>query len=159
ASSTALAGLLYAVDDAHGLPVGWLANRNALFAGAFGLAAVVVHDRAIRKSAIGARVFAPLLLALAFLSGEVAFGALGYLVAYALAFDPAPLPRRLLSLVPYGGVVAGWALCVRALHFGVAGSAFYTDPIQAPLRFLATFPGRWLSMCVSQFAVPSSDLW
>jgi hypothetical protein len=55
----ALAALLFAVDDAHGLPVGWLANRNALFAGVFGVAALVFHHRAVTRRARPDRVLAP----------------------------------------------------------------------------------------------------
>jgi len=40
-----LAALLYALDDAHGFPAGWLANRNALVATTFGLLALWIHDR------------------------------------------------------------------------------------------------------------------
>ena len=40
-----LAVLLYAIDDAHSIPAGWLANRNTLVAGALGFAVLWVHDR------------------------------------------------------------------------------------------------------------------
>ena len=40
-----LAALLYAVDDAHGMPATWLANRNALIGALFALTALAAHDR------------------------------------------------------------------------------------------------------------------
>ena len=40
-----LAALLFAVDDAHILPAMWLANRNTTISAAFGLLALIAHDR------------------------------------------------------------------------------------------------------------------
>jgi hypothetical protein len=40
-----LAALLNAIDDARGMPVGFLANRNALIASVFGVATIIAHDR------------------------------------------------------------------------------------------------------------------
>ena len=40
-----LATLLFAWDDAHSFVVVWIANRNALLAGVFGLLALWLHDR------------------------------------------------------------------------------------------------------------------
>ena len=40
-----LAIVLYALDDAHGPAVGWIANRNAMLAITFALPVMVVHDR------------------------------------------------------------------------------------------------------------------
>jgi len=41
----ALALLLFALDESHAIPVGWLANRNAVVAGTFGLLALAAHLR------------------------------------------------------------------------------------------------------------------
>ena len=41
----AVAALLFAVDDARGTPVGFLANRNVLIAATFGFLALNFHDR------------------------------------------------------------------------------------------------------------------
>ena len=45
-----LAALLFALDDVHGLPGGWLANRNALLSLFFGILVLIVHDRWRRES-------------------------------------------------------------------------------------------------------------
>jgi len=39
-----LAALLFAIDDAHGMPAVWLANRNASIGVFFGLVALIAHD-------------------------------------------------------------------------------------------------------------------
>ena len=43
-----LALLLYALDDARGWVLGWVANRNALVAATLAFAALAVHDRVRR---------------------------------------------------------------------------------------------------------------
>ena len=42
-SIVGLAVLLYALDDAHGISAGWLANRNAVVAATFGFASLIAH--------------------------------------------------------------------------------------------------------------------
>ena len=98
-----LAALLYAVDEAHGAPAGWLANRNALVATLFGLLCLLAHDRWRRGGAGSGRhaLLAALCLALALAGGEMGLGAFAYLVAYAVFLDRGPVRRRLLSLAPW----------------------------------------------------------
>src|SRR6185436_4269008 len=50
-----LAALLYAVDQAHGFAIGWIANRNAIVCAVFGVLALLAH---VRARADGRRVFA-----------------------------------------------------------------------------------------------------
>jgi hypothetical protein len=45
-----LAALLFAVDNAHGMPAVWLANRNASIGVFFGLLALSAHDRWRREA-------------------------------------------------------------------------------------------------------------
>jgi hypothetical protein len=132
-----LAALLYAVDDAHGAPAGWLANRNALVATLFGLLCLLAHDRWRRVAAGGWRhaALAALCFALALAGGEMGLGAFAYLVAYAVFLDRGRPLERLASLAPCGAVLAGWAVLYRALGFGAAGSGLYVDPAGRPLEF------------------------
>ena len=56
----AVAALLFAVDDARGTTVGFIANRNVLIAATFGFSALVCHDRWRRKVAsVGVSIGAP----------------------------------------------------------------------------------------------------
>ena len=66
-----LAALLFAVDSAHGTPVGWLANRNSLLAAFFGVLTLLAYDRLGAGNQVPAprvvhpgRLAVPLLLAL-----------------------------------------------------------------------------------------------
>jgi hypothetical protein len=135
-AAAGVAAFLYAVDFGHALPVGWLANRNALLAGAFGVFAIVAHDRARRDGWRLGNVVGPACFALALAGGEAGLGALAYVVAHALTLDRAPWPRRALALAPYVSVAAAWQILYRALGYGAVGSAFYVDPGHAPGAFL-----------------------
>ncbi len=158
-----LAALLYAVDDAHALPASWLANRNALMATAFGLAALAVHDRWRRSAAVsGWRRLAGaplscLLLALALLSGEIGLGALGYFLAYACFLEPVRGARRWLSLVPAGLVAGGWAVLYKLGGYGVVGSGIYVDPLREPLGFAVAVLRRAPLLLLGQWSPVPAD--
>ncbi len=138
-----LAALLYAVDEAHGAPAGWLANRNALIATFFGLLCLLAHDR-WRRGGGGPRsaALAAVFLALALAGGELGLGAFAYLVAFAVFLDPGGPRQRLISLAPCGAVLVGWAALYRGWGFGAAGSGLYVDPAGQPLEFAARLVER-----------------
>ncbi|APR78438.1 Hypothetical protein A7982_03785 [Minicystis rosea] len=138
-AAAALAALFYAVDHNHGGVAGWIANRNAIVAATFGLAAVVFQDRASRGEA-RARWLGALCFGLGLLSGESALGAAGYLAAHALTLDRRPLRERLRDLAPHAAVLVTWMAAYRIFHYGASGSGMYLDPGRAPLRVLAHVP-------------------
>jgi hypothetical protein len=156
-----LAALLYAVDDAHGTPAGWLANRNALIATFFGLLCLLAHDRWRQGGAGGGRhaVLAAVWFALALAAGEMGLGALAYLVAYAVALDPGGTRQRLLSLVPYGVVFSGWAVLYRTLGFGASGSGLYVDPVGQPLEFAQRLLERVPLYLTGQLTPLAAETW
>jgi hypothetical protein len=153
-----LAFLLYAFDDAHGPTLAWLANRNALIAGALGAGALVAHDAWRRKGSRAAAVLAPVLLLLGLLAGELAIGAVGYIAAYALALEEGPLRKRLASLAPATAVVVVWRACWLAAGYGARGSGAYVDPLASPVAFCAELPLRLAVLIHGQFSAPPSDL-
>ncbi len=132
----ALSGLLFAVDYVHGGAVGWIAGRNGLMAGAFGFAAVLLHDHASRDDRLPARVASPILLALSLLSGELGLGAIAWLIAYALWIDRGSWAVRLRRLIPHLAVALVWAAAWIGLGYGARRSGYYVDPRADPLVFL-----------------------
>lgn len=154
-----LATLLFAWDDAHSFVVVWIANRNALFAGLFGLLALWLHDRRRRDGARAAGVLAPVALALGLLSGEAALAALGYLGAYALFLDDEAPRERLKSLVPHVVVGALWAAVYKVLGYGAAGNGFYIDPGSEPVAFALAAVKRLPILLLAQFGLPPADIW
>jgi hypothetical protein len=152
-----LAFLLYAIDDAHGPAVGWIANRNALVALALGLPSLALHHLWRRDGARWAALAAPAALGLGLLGGEAGVGALGYLAAYALHVERGPARARLATLLPAALVVAVWLAAHHALGYGASGSGVYLDPVREPGDFAAAVATRMPFLLAGQLAGPWSD--
>lgn len=148
-----LAALLFAVDDAHGIPTSWLANRNALVTATLGTLCILAWRERERVPAW----VSPVLFALALLAGEAAVGTLAYLAAHVLCLDDRPWRDRLRSLAPIGLIVVVWRIVYRTYGFGTAQSGMYLDPLADPLAYLQAFPTRVTLMLADQFlSWPSS---
>ena len=131
----AVAALLFAVDDARGTTVGFLANRNVLIAATFGFSAVIFHDRFRRDRSRPAAFLAPLLLLAALFAKEEGLGTCAYLAAYGLFVDRAGWWRGCLALLPYAAVVVAWRALRSAWGYGVWNMGVYIDPLTDPGRF------------------------
>lgn len=152
-----LAVLLYAIDDGHGFTVGWLANRCSLMAAAFGMAAVLAHDRLRRDRWRPGAVLGPLALAATLLSSEEGMAVCGVLAAYALVLDRGP--RRFAAMLPYVGVVVAWYAAYRALGYGVDGTGSYTDPFAHPIIYATQALQRIPILVHSELGALPADLW
>ena len=146
-----LATLLYAIDDARGTPVGFLANRNALLAGTFGVLCILAHDQWRRRQWRPGAVIAPILLACSLLSKEAGVATVAYLFAHAICLDRGTTLQRIRILLPYAVVVIAWRIAWSALDFGFAGAELYVDPLARPLMFLYR--------CVERFPVLLFGQW
>lgn len=151
-----LALLLYAIDDAHGATVGWIANRNALVSAVLALPALAAHHRAVVDR--GPRALAPLWLALGLGAGESAFCVLGYLVAYALCLDQRSRRQRLLSLVPFVLLFVAHRALYHVLGLGSFGSAAYHEPLREPLAFAQTLAFNLPVLLSAQLFLPLADV-
>lgn len=154
----ALATVLFAIDDAHAIPAAFIANRNALIAGVFGLLALLFHDKWRRERNAGRAWLGPLMYLLALLSGEGGVGALGYLLAHALVLDAGGVRQRMASLFPYVIVTVIWRAVWSGLGYGVEGVSIYVDPLAHPLSFLIAVAQRAPLYLLGQWAVPPSDI-
>lgn len=135
-----LALLLFAVDQTHFLPIGWLANRHALVAAAPVLFGLVAHVR-FREE----RFFAGLPLSLAgysigLLGGETALQAMAYLFAYELTL--APKEKRVRALLPASLLLLAYLIAYRAFGYGAYHHDQYPDPFGAPAQFIAALCTR-----------------
>lgn len=152
-----LAAILYAVDDAHGMPAGWLADRNAVLATFFGVLAVLAHDRWRRDGRWIGLAAGTVLLTLSLLSAEAGIATCAYLAAYAVAADRGSWRVRCLSLVPYLAVVVAWRILWNSLGYGVLNSGYYVDPISQPARFAVSVLRNAPVLLLGQWAMPPSD--
>jgi hypothetical protein len=153
-----LAALLYAIDDAHLFPVAWLANRNAVIGGFFGVLALLAHDRWRRDGSRAAAALAPVALLAALLANEGAVAVGGYLLAYALFIDTGTRAQRWRSLIPGALVGVLWAAAYTLLGHGASGAGLYVDPVGEPLRFVRVVVERAPLLVWGQWAFPLADL-
>jgi hypothetical protein len=158
-----LAFAMFAIDDAHWFPIGWIAARNATVAMACVTWGLVAY---LRFRQDGWRAGAPLALgawALALLAGEVAVSGFMYVVAYELVREgprgAAWLWPRLRPLVPLGLLLAGYALLYRLTASGVHGSGAYVDPIHEGPAFLGAAAQRVPAQVGALIFGAPLDLW
>ncbi|HEY0880736.1 MAG TPA: hypothetical protein VGD87_04355, partial [Archangium sp.] len=158
-AAVSVAALLFAVDDAHAMVAGWIANRNALIATLFALLGVMAH---VRWREQGWRVGLPVSLgavALGLSAGESALGAVAYLLAYELTVAPGDFKKRAASLVPLALLGVLYIGVYRWFGAGAYGSGIYVDPIREPVEFLVGGPGKALALIGSQFLGSTADFW
>jgi hypothetical protein len=129
-----LGTLMYALDEAHGAPTAWLANRSTLISTLLAFLALASYVRA--RSEPGAhraplaRAFA--LLALAFVSGEYGYFALGYIAAFELLGPVEGSWRAPLAALSLAAAVSAVAAL---LGYGVVSSGYYISPFRDAARF------------------------
>jgi len=154
-----LAGVLFAIDDAHAIAVGWVANRNALISTVFALLAVLAH---VRWREDRWRWGLPLALVSAMLGlagGESAVAALAYLGAWELTRGPGGLVARVKGLLPMAVVGLVYVALYAWSGSGAAGSEIYIDPLREPLAFLTRAPAKALALAGAEFIGSNADLW
>ncbi|MFH1747016.1 MAG: hypothetical protein ABIG44_08220 [Planctomycetota bacterium] len=153
-----LAALLYAIDDAHGMPVGFLANRNALPCTLCGVLAILAHDRWRRSGWMAGSVLGPILLILSLLFKEAGIATCAYLFAHAVFLDSGSWRRRAMALLPYAGVVLVWRIVWSSLDYGVANAGLYIDPMTNPLDYALALVKHVPLLILGQWAGPPSEI-
>lgn len=149
----ALATLLFAVEDAHGWPAAWLANRNGVVALVLGLGSLLLHLRG-RQGDRRAAVAAVVLFGVALFAGESALATAGWLFAAQLCLDGG----RLRPLLPYVAVAAIWRPVWGALGGAAHNSGLYIDPGELG-RWLPVLPERLTWLMAAQWLQVPADAW
>jgi hypothetical protein len=152
-----LATLLYALDDAHGMPAAFLANRNAIVAASFGVLCLWLHDRFRREGWAPGAVLSPLAFLASLLAGESGIGIAPYLLGYALFLEPKRGVARFATIAPHALLGILWLILYRLGGYGSFGSGFYLDPLGEPLEWLSQFPLRASLLLLGQWFVPPSS--
>lgn len=153
-----LAALLYAIDDAHGTPVGFLANRNAVMATLFGVLTLIIHDKWRLGNLRTGLVVGPALLAVSLLSAEAGIATCAYLFAHAVFIDRGTLRQRFAAMIPYLAVVVIWRFLWTYLGYGVENMGAYIDPLSTPLSYIGAVKNRAPFLLLGQWALPPSDI-
>ena len=131
----ALAGLLFLINGAHGLAIGWIATRNAAQSSLFIALVLYFHDRWRRDAWTPGIVLALLLLGVGLFFSEATVAAGAYLAAYAVFLDRGRWFRGCVALLPYLAVVIVWRILYERLGYGIEGTLLYADPLREPIRF------------------------
>lgn len=155
----ALALALFAWDDARGHVLSWVAKRNALIAGVFGVLTLLAYDKWRRDGWRPGAWLAPVLLACGLFSAEAALATTGFLLAHALFLDQGSRTRRLVRLLPHAGVVAAWQVLYMAGGFGVKAPGFrYVHPLSQPLAYAAQLLEGAPLLVLGQLTPIASDI-
>lgn len=151
------AALLYALDDAHGMPVGFLANRNVLPSCLFGGLALLAHIRWRQDAWRWGALLGPLLLAVSLLFKEAGLAITAYLFAFEVVLGQGRWRSRFAALLPYVLVVIVWRIAWNLQDYGVWGMGPYVDPLTEPLRFLGAMVFRAPVALLAQWALPPAE--
>ena len=130
-----LAFAIFALDDARGPAVGWIANRGAFVVATFGFLALGLQARWLTNGNRRDRLLAVVAFAFALLAGEAAVAFGGYLLAQALLGASECRRERLIALWPFVAAGLVWAGCYAALGMGAHGSDVYLSPALGLLPF------------------------
>ena len=153
----ALAVLLFALDDSHGLTAVWIAAGHGSMAMFFSTLAVLLHVQWREEQHGWAAVGAPIALLLGLLSAETALAMTAYLFAYAVWLDRGSLQQRLMSLLPCGIIASLWLITYRSLGYGFRNSWIYVDPGADPVGFLTALTHRLPILVSAQFTLITAD--
>ncbi len=145
-----IAVAIYAFDPASIVPLGWLANRNAIISGLFGLLALWAHIASRERGSSRSPLLAALAFALSLAGGEYALAMLGYLLAYELVAGPGGFKRRVRALWPVAIPLAAYVAVHVALGYGARGSSVYLDPLRRPLLFAVSALSRFPALLVAE---------
>lgn len=145
-----LALLLYALDECHTYPVGWLANRNAIVSATFAFLALWAHVRHREHAWTRGRWLAPALLVLAMAGGEYSLCILPFFVLYELVAGPGSRTERARALVPMLVLFVGYVAIHRGMGFGSYASNVYVDPVREP--------GAWLELAAMRVPILVADM-
>jgi hypothetical protein len=154
-----LATAIFALGAWHAIPLGWLANSEALVSLGFGVFALDAHLRWREGQSALYGVLAGVLFAAALLAGEYALCLGGYVLAIEVVRKKEGLGRAILGMLPLAVPAAGYLLVRGALHYGAFGSGFYADPLRDPMSFLRLAPFRLTALLDDGWLTIPCDTW
>jgi hypothetical protein len=154
-----LALLVFAIDDAHLLPTGWIANRNALVASVPALLGLWLHLEWREHRRLWALPLSLAAFAVGLTGGETALGLFAYVGAYELLGARGTWAERLRGLVPPAALGIGYLLLYKARGYGAYGSGSYLDPIVESGSFLFAALLRLPALLGGQFLGLPLEVW
>lgn len=158
AVAAAVAVLLVSIEDAHVVPIAWLANRNALITAVFGILSLRAY-LAWRERGDG-RYWGASLLALgaALLAGEAGLATVAWMAAHALIHERSWRARAVALAGPLVLVVV-WRVVYTWMGYGAHSSGLYIDPGATPGQWGLTMVTRLPLLVAGQLLPLPLDVW
>jgi len=156
--AASIATVIFALAPCHALPVGWLANREALISLVFGTVGLVSILRWQAGKGAWWAALAFVAFALGLCAGEYTLGCAGYLALFAWTAKCKPA-RRWVSVLTFGVPLAAYMGVRRALGYGAFASGFYLDPLHDPLLFLRHAPWRFACLIMRGWFSQEPGTW
>ncbi len=155
----ALALFLFAIDGAHFLVAGWIANRNALVAAVPALFGVWMHLERREAHRPWALPLSLLGLAVGLLGGETALGLFAYVLAYEVLGARDGVKERVRALAPVALLGLAYLVMYKRLGYGASGSGSYVDPVGEPGRYLMAALARVPALLGGLVLEVPADIW
>jgi hypothetical protein len=159
--SAAVAGigiLLLFLDDVFTGPAGWISNRHAVVAMAFGVLCIWLYHRGVSQQKWSTLVGAYFIYAVALLASEMGLVTFAYLFAYFLVMDRNPWADRIKRILPFVAITVIWRLIYTGLGYGASGTLLYIDPLLNPVGFLTQLLTRFPIILFSAVGLPVVDM-
>jgi hypothetical protein len=159
--SAAVAGigiLLLVLDDVFTGPAGWISNRHAVVAMAFGVLCIWLYHRGVSQQKWSTLVGAYFIYAVALLASEMGLVTFAYLFAYFLVMDRNPWADRIKRILPFVAITVIWRLIYTGLGYGASGTLLYIDPLLNPVGFLTQLLTRFPIILFSAVGLPVVDM-
>lgn len=131
----AITVVLFLVSANHSQLITWLAARNTILGGFFGVLAILLHIKGWSSHNVILKLGAFLCFVLALLSSEFGLGASTWLFAWTLIVDKGTVLQKLSRLMPYGLVMLCWATIYISYGQGTEYSNYYIDPLRETGRY------------------------
>jgi hypothetical protein len=135
----AIAIILFAIEEGHGMSIAWVANRSALIALSFGLLGLWAHIRWRRQGQKRAFVLSMTMFILALLAGEWAFPVFAYLLAFEILGVSDSKAKRVRAMLPVAVLGMVFIAVQRLLNYSPIASDIYVNPFSEPTIFLREF--------------------
>ncbi len=154
--AAAFATVIFALAPCHALPLGWLANSEALITITFGALGLAAMLRWKDEGGLRWAVWSVVAFCLALAAGEYGIGLGGYVLVFAL-LAPKGAPRRWRSVLLFAVPTIAYLAVRHALGYGAVASGFYQDPLHETALFITQAPWRAVPLvlmgwfCVGQY--------
>ncbi|THB66787.1 MAG: hypothetical protein D6B27_05870 [Gammaproteobacteria bacterium] len=143
-------GLLFLVVDLSLYEsLGWIASRNALMAGSFGLLSFYFM---LLTNSLKNRILSLVFFGLALLSAEAGIGSAGLIMAYILFISPESIKKKIITFAPYLLLVVLWRICYQSGHYGALNNGLYVDPIKNFKGFVEVVFTRGPALILNQIS-------